>query len=287
MTKSASLEIVIAHYNEDLSWIEDDLDITTIYSKGGEDNAPPYPHIKLPNIGREGQTYLHHIFERYDTLADVTLFLQGRVDDHFSISFDEVKDRARKTAPGQVTTFPYRELETFDHWDGIPWNDYPSWKKWSTMSKWQLADKTPAEYWRIFFPGRPIPASCGFQPGALFAVRKEEIQQYPRSTYELMMREWFGGQNAHINPETGHHCERLWQGIFSEEYRCMDLEKDISKTERNQWGQLAKGRWHVTPRNLEIDEKTLHPLHQKVVEPVVQVVQLATPPTSENGSTSP
>ena len=281
MAAIRDLEIVIAHYNEDLAWLKDDLDITTIYSKGGEKNAPPYPSIPLRNIGREGQTFLHHIIDRYDTLADVTLFLQGRVDDHFSITFDEVKERARRTEPGQVTTFPYRELETFDHWDGIPWAEYPSWKKWTTMATWQPAAKTPAQYWQIFFPGRPVPASCGFQPGALFAVRKEAIHQYPRSTWELMMKEWFLGDMAHVNPETGHHCERLWQAILSDEYICWDLETDVSKELRNRWGQLAKGRWHVTPRNLDLDEATIHP-SKKELEETQEVTQYVLHPIPFN-----
>ena len=276
MAGQPSFEIVIAHYNEDLSWLEDDIDSCTIYSKGGQKNAPPYPYHALPNIGREGQTYLHHIIERYDTLADVTLFLQGRVDDHFSITFDEVKERARNTEPGQVTTFPYRELETFDHWDGIPWAEYPSWKKWTTMSEWKKAPKTPAQYWQTVFPRRPVPASVGFQPGALFAVRKDSIQRYPRSTYEVLMQEFFSGEMAHVNPETGHFIERFWQAMFSDEYICWDLERDVSIEKRNQWGQLARGRWHITPRWQDVDEMTIHPRERKELKETqarVEVVQ--------------
>ncbi|MCJ1421025.1 hypothetical protein MMC32_007387 [Xylographa parallela] len=276
MTRQPDLEIVIAHYNEDLSWLGEDAKTSTIYSKGGEKAAPPLPHIALPNIGREGHTFLYHIIERYDSLADVTLFLQGHIDDHFSITLDEVKERARKTQPRQVTTFPYRDLETFDHWDGIPWDEYPSWRKWSTMPSSAKAVRTPAEYWQLFFPEKDIPASIGFQPGALFAVRKEEIRQHPRSFYELIMQEFFLGNMAHVNPETGHLMERYWQAIFSPEYICWNKATDASKAERNQWGQKAIGRWHVTPRDMEVDEATIHPKDR--------VFQLETPPVSDHGS---
>ncbi|MCJ1400260.1 hypothetical protein MMC11_003464 [Xylographa trunciseda] len=259
MASQLDLEIVIAHYNEDLSWLGQDAKSCTIYSKGGEGAAPPYPHNAIRNIGREGHTFLYHIIERYDSLADVTLFLQGRVDDHFSITLDEVKERARQTQPGQVTTFPYRDLETFDHWDGIPWDEYPSWRKWSSMSSSVKAARTPAEYWKLFFPGKAVPASVGFQPGALFAVRKEDVRQHPRSFYQLVMQEFFLGDMAHVNPETGHLMERFWQAIFSPEYICWNKATDTSKSERNQWGQKAIGRWNVTPRGLEVDEATIHP----------------------------
>lgn len=33
--------------------------------------------IQLPNVGREGHTFLHHLHSRYDSLARVTLFLMG------------------------------------------------------------------------------------------------------------------------------------------------------------------------------------------------------------------
>lgn len=259
MAGEPSMEIVIAHYSEDLSWLGDDARSCTIYSKGGEKNAPPCPHIAIPNIGREGQTFLHHIIERYDSLADVTLFLQGRVDDHFSITFDEVKERARNTEPGQITTFPYRDLETFDHWDGIPWTEYPSWKKWSLMPRFLRAARTPREYWQIFFPGEDVPASLGFQPGALFAARKDSIQRHPRSFYQLVMQEFFSGDMAQINPETGHLMERFWQGILSPKYVCWDKVKDASEEERNQWGQRAIGRWHITPKDMDVDPATIHP----------------------------
>ncbi|MCJ1258196.1 hypothetical protein MMC24_006027 [Lignoscripta atroalba] len=274
MTSQPSVDIVIAHYNEDVSWLADHMDECIIYSKGGEKNAPAFPYHAIPNIGREGHTYLHHIIEHYDSLADITIFLQGRVDDHISMSPSEIRAHALKTQPGQVTTFPFRELETFDHWDGIPWEEYPSWVKWSSMERVNAA-RTPAEYWQIFFPGRAIPASVGFQPGALFAVHKDTIQQHSLDFYRLMMKEFFLGDMAHINPETGHHMERFWLAIWApSEYVCWDNVKDVAREKRNKQGQLAKGRWHITPKWLEIDEGTLRP------EPT----QLQTPPSSDDGS---
>ena len=77
-----NFEIVVAHYKEDLSWLEGIKRDCSIYSKSGDKNAPRCSFHKLPNVGREGHAYLHHIVERYHTLAEVTIFLQGRLDDH-------------------------------------------------------------------------------------------------------------------------------------------------------------------------------------------------------------
>ena len=35
--------------------------------------------VILPNIGREGGTYLHHIVKRWDSLAKQTIFLQAEI----------------------------------------------------------------------------------------------------------------------------------------------------------------------------------------------------------------
>jgi hypothetical protein len=72
-------EIVIARYNENLDWLKKikkskDIKIT-VYNKGKDDINVPF--IPLPNIGRESHTYLYHIINNYDNLADQTVFCQG------------------------------------------------------------------------------------------------------------------------------------------------------------------------------------------------------------------
>ena len=59
------------------------------------------------------------------TAKEVTLFTQGRVDDHIDLTALEMKERALKTEDGRVTTFPHRFMELFRLWDGIPWGKYP------------------------------------------------------------------------------------------------------------------------------------------------------------------
>ncbi|KAI9843804.1 MAG: hypothetical protein M1830_007679 [Pleopsidium flavum] len=136
------------------------------------------------------------------------------------------------------------------------------------------AAKTPAQYWRQFF-GKEVPESVGFQPGAIFAVRRETIQQYPQELYREILQELFLGDMAHINPETGHHLERFWLAMWNpSEYTCWDSKTDVTKEKRNAQGQLAKGHWHRTPRGLEVDENTIKPAAS----------QLPSPPSSDNGS---
>ena len=95
--------------------------------------------------------------------------------------------------------------------------------------------------------------SIGFQPGAIFAVRRETIHQHPKELYQRMLDDLFRGEMKSVDPETGHYLERFWPAMFrNEEYCCWD-PSEISDAELNDQGQLAKGRWHETPQDIEVD----------------------------------
>jgi hypothetical protein len=58
--------------------------IVHIYIKDGEANVDELKKItqansvtKLSNVGREGETYLYHILDRWDSLSKHTVFLQA------------------------------------------------------------------------------------------------------------------------------------------------------------------------------------------------------------------
>ena len=76
-TTRADVELVVAHYREDLSWSDPFAQIRTVYSKA---NASPSPHVHpLRNVGREQHSFLTHIVDRYDSLADRTIFMHGQL----------------------------------------------------------------------------------------------------------------------------------------------------------------------------------------------------------------
>eukprot|EP00405_Crypthecodinium_cohnii_P053209 CAMPEP_0206605820 /NCGR_PEP_ID=MMETSP0325_2-20121206/50719_1 /ASSEMBLY_ACC=CAM_ASM_000347 /TAXON_ID=2866 /ORGANISM="Crypthecodinium cohnii, Strain Seligo" /LENGTH=484 /DNA_ID=CAMNT_0054121589 /DNA_START=23 /DNA_END=1477 /DNA_ORIENTATION=- len=70
------VEIVLAQYDEDISWSDPYKDVRTVYCKGSQ---CPEGSISLPNVGREGHTFLRHIVDRYDSLADWTVFSQAEL----------------------------------------------------------------------------------------------------------------------------------------------------------------------------------------------------------------
>ena len=75
--------VVIARYNEDISWVEH-LKIDYVVYNKGEDWPYDFPCIKAENYGREGETFVRFIIEFYEFLKsyDLVSFVQGNPFDH-------------------------------------------------------------------------------------------------------------------------------------------------------------------------------------------------------------
>ena len=75
--------IVVARYNESLVWLKPIPWKYIVYNKG-KNNLPKWIKnvVKLPNTGREANTYLTYIVDNYDDLPDYSIFLQGNPFDH-------------------------------------------------------------------------------------------------------------------------------------------------------------------------------------------------------------
>lgn len=74
-TNKSQIEVVLAHYNEDLAWATPYRSVCTIYTK--YPNLTDASEVQLPNVGREGHTFLHHIVANYDKLSEWTVFSQA------------------------------------------------------------------------------------------------------------------------------------------------------------------------------------------------------------------
>ncbi|ORY53619.1 hypothetical protein BCR33DRAFT_711006, partial [Rhizoclosmatium globosum] len=68
-----TFDIVISHYEENIHNLTTSIDKIRRHSQFKD----PYRVILLPNVGREGHTYLHHIETYFNDLADHTLFMQA------------------------------------------------------------------------------------------------------------------------------------------------------------------------------------------------------------------
>jgi hypothetical protein len=84
-------EIVVAHYQEDVNWlnyiVRDYPDVKiSLYNKdiGCAVDIHNAHNYYLENVGGAAHTYLHHIIENYTALADFTIFCEGNAYDYIS-----------------------------------------------------------------------------------------------------------------------------------------------------------------------------------------------------------
>jgi len=105
-------ELVVARYNEDLSWLNriNEKILITVYNKGDDlKTLPPRTRlIKLTNIGRESHTYSIHCALRYDTLANNTIFTQADPTPHSPHFIDLVNSLE---FPNNYTSLSLRYLQ--------------------------------------------------------------------------------------------------------------------------------------------------------------------------------
>lgn len=202
-------EIVVAHYNEELRWINaipEEWQVA-IYEKGNATpegiEKRPYVFEFLENTGREGSSFLHHIISRYDAegvsgLADVTVFLQGNPFEHMAgtwggdlMDLGELLDR-----PWTTTSAWGLGSWLVSNKDGSPHHLPP------TLPIAEMAELV----------GLPIADTIPFVAGGQWVVGKEVILQHPKWFYELLL-------GRMLEHEVWGYClERLWARIWSPKF---------------------------------------------------------------------
>lgn len=204
-------EIVVAYYNEDLSWLLPYRDVAHIYCKRSDDYAcsQRFDFLlweSLPNVGREGHTYLTHIINNYDRLADVTFFTQGALTALESCWAYNSPTKYRSLAQDKGIGFvPPGE---WSHWGRI--EHVGKWKEELETGKMTRARCDFATLWRDLF-GQEPPNEISVTYNGIFSVRRDVIQKRPIEFYRKL-RSYLEGS---CNPEEGHYVERLWYYIFS------------------------------------------------------------------------
>lgn len=73
-------QLIVSHFEQDLTWahVASEYMDVKIYDKSIHNT----PYTKLPNVGREPHTYMHHIIEYYDSLPEWTIFAQDNPFEH-------------------------------------------------------------------------------------------------------------------------------------------------------------------------------------------------------------
>lgn len=174
-----NFEIVVARYDEDLSWCENYKNFVTIYNKG--ENDLNYPSIPLENKGHLADTILRHIITNYDVLADVTFFSHG--------SYNYRRDQIIKEK-GKC----HRFFEDFVSCDANTFVIIPK-KAPPGSSTWYNYPTTLAKvYKRIFH--KKYENNYYWSCGKWISVSKEKIRKSPKEIYQRMLdfvlEDWHG-----------------------------------------------------------------------------------------------
>ena len=198
-------EIVIAHFNENLDWLKPYAFHTHVYHKGTDLQPPPmglYAWEKLPNVGRESHTYLHHIINNYEKLADVTVFLQGEgISKAFCFhTIEEMLSKVKENIRCHIHYHPgMGKIPHLGKW----LKDYES-------GKMGHANLTMGEFYQELFSSTPPQTVPACLTGC-FAATREMIRKHPIDFYKKAI----SFVDDHVNPEEGHYFERLWNVMFS------------------------------------------------------------------------
>lgn len=209
-------ELVVAHFNENLDWINhvpDSIDRITIYNKGSFKqqilpNDSRIKIIKISNIGREADTWLYHFISRRNSLADITYLAQGDPLIHSPNFLDLIDEEYDK--PVTLT-----KLYTIDH----SFRTAGSFRKrvqdininFNNNTALGIITYTPTFFksgsmavWDKVFSSK-IPDTMFFGYGAMYALPRESILFRSDSFYRLLME----------SKISAYQIEGLWYYIFN------------------------------------------------------------------------
>ena len=212
-------DLVVARYREDLWWLERvPAERKFIYNKG----TPLPGTIPLPNVGREAETFLHHIVQQYEDLADCTTFVQGNPLDHAPTFLSVRPDPAGLLSHASGAQF----LDVNGYVLGGPWHGRPG-----------IDGKTRptpvAQLYRQLYESPPPPYFY-FYCGAQFTVPRSLIQRHPRAFYQRALT------ISRQDDELAYAFEAVWLWIFGgPEFKPPPLPEGVSAPRVSSPGPVA------------------------------------------------
>lgn len=218
MTIFNDVQIVVARYNENLQWILEppfNQFQYIVYNKGINDDFIKSDNIvkvvSLPNVGRCDHTYLYHMVHNYHSLAPITVFLPGSVNNECKKSkarhlLESIIAHKSAVFLGHKTNNLFQQFKNFtlDHWtctDGAN-------AALNSESALHPAVLRPFGKWFSYHFGN-IHVTHWCIHG-IFSVHKYDILKTNVNKYKQLL----AATSVHSNPEVGHYIERSWAAIF-------------------------------------------------------------------------
>jgi hypothetical protein len=210
-------ELVVAAYQADLSWLKTVSEHVkiTVYRKG-EKSADLAEIFLEENVGRCVHTFFNHIVTRYDSLADLTFFVQDFPFDHWRNvveSLDQNIEQLRESAT--ISSGHYFGFNT-KYFDLLPASQTGVGSVYVSSSDGHPHHTNDGidvdRYWAELFEDNS-PLSYEFNPGGHFAATKEHIHLRSKSFYSKVLDLL---ESERIAPYT---VERLENYIFNPAFK--------------------------------------------------------------------
>jgi ribosomal protein S27E len=216
--KSSNVDIVIAQFNENIDFLENppfsEHNIICYYKGKTKPRCKNCSKmVALPNVGKCDHTYLYHIINNYDNLADITCFfpascLMNAVKQNKTFkTLQYIKETNNSVFIGVNVGDVYKSLYGFKldtYKTGHPENQAAN-----PDAKLKPCEIRPFGKWYNSLFGNMKATLVDYT--SIFAVRREHILQHPKSYYEKLI----SYVDNDISPECGHYVERAWVAIFS------------------------------------------------------------------------
>jgi hypothetical protein len=201
MNNYNDVTFVIAHYNEDISWLNPIKKRCTIINK--------YNDKDIPNVGRESDTYLYYIIKNYYNLSDYIVFSQARISDHIKNGDHELLIKLYNEAKQYGKSIPYSHHYWKNYYANHIWG--PKWNT-SKIHFNKLPNKSSLDFyqWFVKFINPIYPNPINIYRCGLFSVKKELILKHNIEYYINLKKQI----DYSSNPLEGHYFERSWYYIF-------------------------------------------------------------------------
>jgi len=229
----AHTDIVIARYKESITYLNNPIfrNFRTIYLYNKGPEFPPdwllannIQVISLPNVGCEGHTYLHHILNNTETLADMMLFLPGSCFDSPLKKMATISLLQSFYFKDFSATGLYYEHPIYEHLYDFSLASYQHSHHNNQHSNAILAPCSERPYGAWYQKNFPDRQSDFASYLGIVCASKARIEANDRYFYEQLI----GYLENDRNPEAGHYLERSWGVIFAPQSREVNTSNVIA-----------------------------------------------------------
>lgn len=216
--------VIISRYQENLDWVKK-LDSNIVIYNKDEHDYHEFPNYKVPNYGRESETFLRAIIDHYNQLSnfDSVTFLQGDPFDHCPDLFEKLSEEVESYNYLSNNIQEYdlmsdlyingTHLSLINNMYGIPLN----WQiiidvKGNDLNFSKIFEQIFAvcQVMKIDYKGKKYK----WGHGAQYTVKSELILSKPLDWWKSLYRLLNYNYTKINNPSFGYAMEKIWPLIW-------------------------------------------------------------------------